>query len=217
MIVAADIELYLNPEGVASKYTTAAQAAGMVDDVIAYSIGRTRAYLPEKYRRMMRTVAGLVLTREAADGDTTFTLPTVCTTASAVTVWVNPTGFYGDRKKEDKVAATLTGATVTLTDALDEGDVVVCDVVHGFNNPPALLKSLCLDLAVAEIYSRKSSLAIDPETRQANRDRQLDALDMLKRISKGELRIDEWDELDLVGEFETVTPGGQGYLHPDGW
>lgn len=215
-VTGANIETFLNPEGSATKYLNASQNADAVASVVANANATIKGYMPEKYRRMMRHYQGVYLTKNAADGQTEFTLPSglgVVDTDNSY-IWVNLPGTYGDRDVHDAVAYTLAvdGVTITLDDALDEGDVVVMEIKHDGSTPPSILKKLALDVAVNEMLVRKPSLVNDPTLQLMYQQNYENSRRMLRDLSAGKLRIDEWDNLEIVMEHETATPEGPGEM-----
>jgi len=217
----AEIEGYLNIEGLPTKYTTAGQDANALAVVKRNANALVKAHLQEKHRRMMRVITGYKLTTNAAEGATVFNLPEIAydPDADQSYIWVNPCGFYGDRSTDDAVEYTLAGNaedgyTVTLAEALSAGDKVIMDIVHSGINAPSLLKKCALDCAVNELITRKPSLCNDPIMRDTYARNYADAQGLLSKILLGKLRIDEWDDLSarLVLEHQTVSPEGPGTL-----
>lgn len=222
-VTSQELDGYLNPEGSECKFLSANQSAGVVQSVINNANATVRGYLPEVYRRMQRTVSGYRLTQYAEEGRTTFLLPTTLryVDEEESSVWVNLCGVYRDRLNKPKAEFTIEPAggdtqVLTLTHPLKEGDSAVADFRYSLDNPPQVLKSLALQLAVYEMVVRKPALANDDRMYQLYQDNNNQAIQTLRDMSKGRIRIDEWDEFDLVAETETVSPEGFGIIIP-GW
>lgn len=215
-LAGTDVQALLNPTAAAKKFLWSGLDSTAASALLANAQTAVYACLPEVYRRLKVRATGYVLTREATQGQASFSIPTVLQTASTVTVWRNLAGVYGDRKVADAEASTLAGSTVTLDEACDEGDVVVCDVVHNFANPPAVLKRLAAWMVVSDIVTGMPNLMGD--TDRTHLQAQIDAARAdMRDLRAGRLRIDEWDELDFVRENETVTVEGPTMLYPTGW
>lgn len=213
-VTAAEVEGFLNIEGIATKFTSANQNATALSNVLASADAVIKSYLTERHRECMDIVTGLILTKSAMQGQTEFILPPavldVVTDQSYV--WVNPVGTYDDRCHSDSAAFTVVGDKVTLADSLSDGDVVVMDVFHTGKNPPVILKKYALDIAVNDIVLRKPALVNDPVLRDMFLRNYEAAERALTRISKGQSRIDEWDKLPRVLGHQTVSREGPGRI-----
>lgn len=222
-VTAQELQDFLNPEGLESKYLTTNQSANVVTSVLNNANSTVRGYLPEVYRRMQRTISGFVLTRSAKAGTTSFVLPESLryVDEEESRVWVNLCGVYRDRLSQPQAEFSIETAggdsqILTLNNPLNDGDVVVADLRYDMSKAPQILKSLALQLAAYEMMTRKNALVNDADIYQQYQDSNAIALQTLRDLSKGRIRIDEWDELDLIAETETVSPEGWGIITP-GW
>lgn len=212
----ADIDGYLNMENAGTKFSSSAQNSSAMESVRVSASALVAGSLPVKYHRFQKQFSGYILTSEATEGDTTFALPRAMWAPTSVSVWVNLKGVYRDRKASDAVSATIvevtdgdelvTGYNIVLDEPLSAGDKVYADIFHSGLNPPQLLRKLALDCAISELVSRKPMLCNDPILRdqyQMNANR---AADSLNRLSKGQLRISEWDDISdsLIPENRVV-------------
>lgn len=219
MITPSDIENELNSEGNVKKFT-AANHVTATNRAISGAISRVKSNLTENYRRMIKVISGLVLTESAAGGETEFDLPSGFT-FTGINVWKNHVGVWRDRRLVNCVGATLSGDLesgykVTLDEPLRECDFLVCDLPHDNDPAPELLKKICLDLAVNQLCRTIRTLVAESD--RMTLDMEITHLrDDLRLLRRGELRIDEWDELKLINEMETITPVGYGTIGADGW
>lgn len=216
MITASDLQNYLNPEAATTKFLSANYSAA-VTSAINDATAIVKANCNERNRRLLTTVGGLCLTRDAAGGEVTFAIPTVArnATTNAVKVWVNYCGLWRDRKLRDAVTSTNDSSSVTLATALSEGDSAIAHVPHAGTNIPQLLKSMCLTFAVHNMLMRSPRL-VGPIDKELFAIELQNARDDLKSMRRGEYIIDEWAELDQVDDMETISPPGAGYTDV-GW
>lgn len=217
-----DIVDYLNPTGNTRRLLTTTIGAGVWAKVIARAEAVVKGYTPEDYSGWTERVSGLVLTREAEDGETTFTLPTAVQDASSAYVWVNHPKLWRDRKKADAFSVgagiTVTDTQVVLDEALSEGDVVVADVYHDGSNIPQLLKNYTIEVAACTfVLNEMKSLAFDDFHFQTYSDQLARVREDLIRLQNGKIRLDEWDSLDIIGANETAYSFGPGTIWPTGW
>lgn len=219
MITSSDIENELNSEGNVKKFNADNHSVA-VQRAINGAVSQIKANLNENYRRMLTVISGLQLTKGAVSGEVEFDLPAGFTFTQAY-VWKNYCGVWRDRDIRDCVSATLSGDLesgykLTLADALDEDDTIVCDLFHSNDPAPELLKKYCLDLAVNQLCRTIRTLVADSD--RMTLDSELIHLrEDLRLLRRGELRIDEWDDLKLINEMETISRVGYGVRGADGW
>ena len=216
ILAASDIENALNATCYANGFDADTLTVGALADIIAGAEASVRSYLPSgTYQNLFNgTVPGLILTRDATDGQTVFTLPTYAQDADSAYVWVNPTFVWRDRRKADAVECTVADTTITLAEGVDAGDFVVAEIFNDQSNMPALLKKYCIDFAVNECVLRMPHLQVDPQLRAIYSERIQFAREDLKEIRKGNITIPEWDSLELIGENETSGKTGFGMVIP---
>lgn len=215
MITSSDVEHVLNPEANAKKFLAARVSSTIWTEIINSVKAKVYSHLPLNYAENMTKICGTWLTHEAVGGELTFSVPTVAQSAVDATsaVWVNYAGVYHDRKRSDRVTATFSATTITLATALSEGDYAIADISHSFANPPQLLKSLAVELAVDEVCFRLREL-VDPKDRADNTERITRTWDQLRDIRQNKIVIEEWSALDQVREYEPITRPGEGILIP---
>ena len=219
MITLADLENELNSEGNVKKFSVDNHTVA-ANRAINGAMSTVKANLNENYRRMLTVVSGLLLVKAAAGGETEFDLPAGFSFTS-VRVWKNHVGVWRDRDIRDCVEATLSGDLsggfkITLATPLDEDDQLICDLFHTNDPAPELLKKYCLDLAVNQLCRTVRTLV--SETDRMTLDMELTHLrEDLRLLRRGELRIDEWDDLKLINEMETISRVGYGTRGADGW
>jgi hypothetical protein len=216
IISGTDLQTYLNPESVSTKFLASGYSAATTA-AIANAESMVRGSMNERDRRMLSEVGGLYLTRDAVGGETAFTVPTYAQTAdtSNTRVWKNYCGLWRDRKIVDAEPSTTATNTITLTTALAAGDTLIANIPHSGTNIPEILKTLCLTLAVHYMIIRQPRLVADIDRELFAVELQ-NANDNLKALRRGELRPYELDALDLVDDMETISVPGSGYLEI-GW
>lgn len=215
VITSSEIVTMLNPEGSATKFQSAPVASAVSRSILT-ATAVVQAHLPEQYRRIIRTIPGLVLTRDAVEGDTQYTIPDWIEFQSG-RLWRNLDGVWYDRKNADVEEFTYDEIThtVTTSEEAEEGDTVVMEIVHS-SEYPEVLKTLCLKIAVSELIGQLPRLVASEDREWYTNDLE-NAYVFLNLLRKGDFRIDIWDELDLIKENETITPMGPGTLDPNGW
>lgn len=218
MITLNDIAAELNPQNLTGRFDKTSFASGAATSIINKAAATVRAALPERYRRMSRCVTGLVLARESDGVTVEFPIPAIARVADGAKskVWVGYRGRWGDRRTVDAVTATWGAESVTLATAPDDGALVAADVWHSGAAAPELLRRYALDLAVHDVLMALPSLCLDDTLRQSYAMRVDQAREDLRELARGRLRIDEWDELELVDDAETVGVEGPG-IWSIGW
>ena len=212
VITIDDIAAELNPQNVATRFDKTTFSTAASANIISKAVATVRASLPEKYRRMARCVSGLVLSREANPAVLTYSIPAIARVPDGARshVWVGHRGRWGDRRVADAVTVTWGTDAVTLSAAPEYGVLIAADVWHTGVSAPTLLRRYALDLAVHDVVMALPSLCLDDSLRQSYSQRLDQTREDLREMSRGRLRLDEWDELELVDDQETVGVEGSG-------
>lgn len=224
MITIADVEAYLNGQASTKKFAASALSATAQAQVVAAGEQPVQASLREDYHRMQTRAEGVVLTRDAAEGECDFIIP-VCLRAIVAAksfVWVNLSTAYGDRSKSDAVPFTVVETddendTIRLTTPLDENDTAVCDITHTNANPPEFLKMLAVKLAACDVVLYRLPTLIPPQEKPEWIELQRQLQDTLKGLARGTVQVDEYRTIEQIDEMETITPSGRGEIDPRYW
>ena len=168
---------------------------------------------PEVYRRMLTRVEGEVLTDYALGGEQTFLLGLQPVTSGSVRLFLDwPRGRdYRERTAGDAVSpgafsVALETGLVTLVAGLEIGARLYADYGHGAGGRLYYLREIALKLAAASVWEELAGMAgVNPERLDGLRRQAYSDLDRLRRREAG---LQLFDDLRLVGEYETRNEDG---------
>lgn len=224
LVTEADVLDYLNPNDSSRKIQAGVISASRLATIVANAEKQVWAHCPEEYRKLRSCVSGYWFTHGAATGDAEFAVPEIALVPSSVVAWKNPTFAWVDRHKYTSDAEALTileddGAySIELDEPLAERDVLIADIYHSGAGIPQLLKTYALNLAVVDTIRSFPTLAMGAELRMNYETLRQETREDLARLLAGKLKIDEWDELDLIPENETAWRSeGTGTIDGTSW
>ncbi len=218
LITATDVTTALNPSGVSNKFDLTAKSSDFQTQIVDAANNYVKAFMDERQRRMLSVIPGLVLLEYADGGETTFTIPTVARNATTVRVWANLKYQWRDRLKQAQVAFTLGAieeeqdAAIILTTAASARDKIVAEIIHDGSNPPSLLKQFALDKAINDCVFSFPTLQLDPMLKSMYVDKFTQSREDMEKLARGQLRIPEFADLQLIDENETSQPMGWGNI-----
>ena len=231
-LTADEVQQKVNPMGLEQYFVVGSGDRQVPEILVLAELKRQEAQvlssLPEKYRRLLGRVDGLIAVRYATAGQTTVALP--LEPSGGLRVFRNfpslfgrgmraPAGTlkpYRDRTEADALAGcTATGGLVTLPVALASGDNVVVDFEHDGMGACEELRAVVLGLTAAEMLrgfpSASENVADKIHGWETN------AMLFLRRMWSADgmkTGIQFFDRLDIVEELETRQTGGVRPLGP---
>lgn len=208
-VTALDIRKKINPlneEGLFQYGPTHPITEADVDDRILEAESSITGRIRERYRKLLRSCDGEILTKYAPEGTTTLTLG--LTPASNVKLYVNYDLVrpWSDRNADDVLEADqytipdLATGLITFTTPLSKGTRVYAEYDHTASSTCHVLRRVCINLVA---YDYVLSLPYEPAVKeqygewkdQANSD-----LTRLSDFATSPMGLDLFDNLTLVRE-----------------
>jgi len=182
------------PNGGVNNYET------VIGNALTRAESRVLSNLPDRVVAMLDNIEYEYLTRDADSGQTTATLTHTTSNTAKVLLWQVSEGEWviGQLAKSSDyriTAFTVSGKTVTLTNALAESDVLIASYPVGLRDDCNSLHSPLLDLAAVELLVPRY-----PDMREDFERRAEMTLRWLELVRLGETMLPEIARLDLVDE-----------------